>query len=168
MAVFGKRARIPGISRSGRPKPRPEPEAGAETGREENTAQELRGDVPGAGKRRTGVFRHGREGAGAEVPPQMCPWCGKEMERGYLLSGQWIYWQRKRPTALSLRGHAADALVINTEGGTLAGYRTAWRCGACEKMVLDVADIQPEAFLGIPARAPEEDTQAPESNIDHE
>ena len=103
-----------------------------------------------------------------KLPPEKCPWCGKEMERGYLLSGQWIYWQRKRPTALSLRGHAADALVINTEGGTLAGYRTAWRCGACEKMVLDVADIQPEAFLGIPARAPEEDTQAPESNIDHE
>lgn len=103
-----------------------------------------------------------------EVPPQMCPWCGKEMERGYLLSGQWIYWQRKRPAALSLRGHAADALVINTEGGTMAGYRTAWRCGACEKMVLDVSDIQLEAFLGIPARAPEADTQVRKSEEDQE
>ena len=151
---FWKKSEDPWDQPVRRPKPRPEPEAGAETGREENTAQELREMFRELGK-------GAREFFGMEVPPQMCPWCGKEMERGYLLSGQWIYWQRKRPTALSLRGHAADALVINTEGGTLAGYRTAWRCGACEKMVL-------EAFLGIPARAPEEDTQAPESNIDHE
>ena len=165
---FWKKSEDPWDQPVRRPKPRPEPEAGAGTGQEENTAQELREMFRELGKGAREFFGMEEKAPEPEVPPQMCPWCGKEMERGYLLSGQWIYWQRKRPTALSLRGHAADALVINTEGGTLAGYRTAWRCGACEKMILDVADIQPEAFLGIPARVPEEDTQAPESNIDHE
>ena len=138
--LFWKKSEDPWDQPVRRPKPRPAPEAGAGTGQEENTAQELREMFRELGKGAREFFGMEEKAPEPEVPPQMCPWCGK----------------------------AADALVINTEGGTLAGYRTAWRCGACEKMVLDVADIQPEAFLGIPARAPEEDTQAPESNIDHE
>ncbi len=73
-----------------------------------------------------------------EPEPQACPWCGRVMQRGYLISGQWVYWQTKKPRALSLRGHAADALVINTEGGLSASYKTAWHCPDCHKIVLDV------------------------------
>ncbi len=74
-----------------------------------------------------------------EAPePQVCPWCGGTMQGGYLISGQWIYWQTQKPRALSLRGHAADALIINTEGGLSASYKTAWHCPDCRKLVLDV------------------------------
>ena len=74
-----------------------------------------------------------------EAPePQVCPWCGGTMQGGYLSSGQWIYWQTQKPRALSLRGHAADALIINTEGGLSASYKTAWHCPDCRKLVLDV------------------------------
>ena len=74
-----------------------------------------------------------------EAPePQVCPWCGGTMQGGYLISGQWIYWQTQKPRALSLRGHAADALIINTEGGLSASYKTAWHCPDCRKRVLDV------------------------------
>ena len=60
------------------------------------------------------------------------------MQGGYLISGQWIYWQTQKPRALGLRGHAADALIINTEGGLSASYKTAWHCPDCRKLVLDV------------------------------
>lgn len=116
---FWKKSEDPWDQPVRRPKPRPAPEAGAGTGQEENTAQELREMFRELGKGAREFFGMEEKAPEQEVPPQMCPWCGKEMERGYLLSGQWIYWQGKRPTALSLRGHAADALVINTEGGTL-------------------------------------------------
>lgn len=89
---FWKRARIPGISPVRRPQPRPAPDSGAETGQEENTAQELREMFRELGKGAREFFGMEEKEPEPEVPPQMCPWCGKEMERGYLLSGQWIYW----------------------------------------------------------------------------
>ena len=95
-----------------------------------------------------------------EPEPQACPWCGRVMQRGYLISGQWIYWQTQKPRALSLRGHAADALVINTEGGLSASYKTAWHCPDCRKLVLDVTPPpRPQWEEPAPEEASGEETQ---------
>ncbi|MDD3346375.1 PF20097 family protein [Oscillibacter sp.] len=92
----------------------------------------------------------------AMKPPQVpepaaetCPWCKQPMEQGYLHGGGWIYWQKERPKAASLTGHAADALVVNDEGGLVSSYKTVWHCPACQKLVMDapVSPPAPGSFL---------------------
>lgn len=164
---FWKKSEDPWDQPVRRPEPRPAPQSGADAGEGENAARELRQMFRELGKGARDFFGMEEEAPEPEAVPQICPWCGQEMEKGYLLSGQWIYWQRKRPKALSLSGHAADALVLNTEGGTFTSYRTAWYCAGCQKMVLDVPDIKPAERLDIPFRAPE-DPQAQEPGTDND
>ena len=81
------------------------------------------------------------------APPaeMMCPWCGKEMERGVIHAPEGrIYWQKKPPRVVSPVAYADDALVVDheTSMGTLY-YKTTYYCRDCQKMVTDVAGIQP-------------------------
>ena len=73
------------------------------------------------------------------LPPEKCPWCGKEMEAGYIMGNRGIWWAPGRPDAwakwVSVAA-AEGAFQVDTEGG-LATYRTAWHCPDCGKLVLD-------------------------------
>lgn len=76
------------------------------------------------------------------LPPMVCPWCGKEMETGYIM-GQGIWWAPGRPDALSKWAGASGvmgAVQVDTEGGMFP-YRTAWVCRDCGKMALNLPDI---------------------------
>ena len=132
----------------------------AETPREETEGQEsLREAMQSWAKELKECFASPPE---EEPESQACPWCGRVMQRGYLVSGQWIYWQTRKPRALSLTGHTADAVLLNTEGGLSASYKTAWHCLDCRRIVLDVppppAPQQPET----PEKAPgSEETEKP-------
>lgn len=78
----------------------------------------------------------------APLPPMTCPWCGKEMETGYIM-GQGVWWAPGRPGALEKwagASGAAGAVQVDTEGGLMAPYRTAWVCRDCGKMALDLPD----------------------------
>lgn len=87
-----------------------------------------------------------QEAAWAAEPAEKCPWCGKDMERGYLITGRGgIVWTPGRMT-----GRAAwigppkevreRRLRVDNEG-FLATYKTTWYCPDCEKMVLDAAGL---------------------------
>lgn len=80
-------------------------------------------------------------------PKEVCPWCGREMERGYLLGGRdGITWT---PGFLTARaawlgpGREAEErrLRVDDEGG-FSTYKTAWYCGGCEKMVIDAKGMR--------------------------
>ena len=61
-----------------------------------------------------------------QTVPLNCPWCGKAMEQGFLRSGRGsILWAPGLP--------AVKHWLVG-----LAGYRTAWLCRNCEKMVFDM------------------------------
>ena len=74
------------------------------------------------------------------LPPEKCPWCGKDMLGGYLYTGRdAIVWARKRPGFLSVD---KERLRIDDEGGVFSSYKTAWRCESCEKLVLDTTGMR--------------------------
>ena len=76
-------------------------------------------------------------------PPIPCPWCGKEMEAGYIMGNRGIWWAPGRPGAWAKwagAGEASGAVQVDTEGGLMASYRTAWVCRDCRKMTLNLPD----------------------------
>lgn len=73
-----------------------------------------------------------------EGPPEVCPWCGKAMEKGYIVGGRdSVRWGREKPAFLS--GLVADTLRVDDEGGFFHAYKTAWYCRDCRKMTFTLA-----------------------------
>lgn len=81
------------------------------------------------------------------LPPEPCPWCGKDMEQGFLTGAKGISWWRGVPDAkaLWLGTGGANTMRVDVEG-VLATYKTAWYCPACEKLVLDASDLETQAY----------------------
>lgn len=82
------------------------------------------------------------------LPREACPWCGKEMERGYMVSGKGrIIWRPGWMTARSTwvgppREVRERSLRVDDEGDFIS-YKTVWYCGDCEKMVIDAKGMGP-------------------------
>lgn len=71
-----------------------------------------------------------------EQPPMVCPWCGKEMELGYLCASQGLVcWRSGAHRMLSF----GEELVVSDEG-TFNSYKTTWRCRDCKKLILDAPE----------------------------
>ena len=79
-------------------------------------------------------------------PKEVCPWCGREMERGYFPGGRdGITW---RPGFLTARAAwigppkevRERSLRVNDEGD-FTTYKTVWYCGDCEKMVIVAMEV---------------------------
>lgn len=82
------------------------------------------------------------EKAKRETPPVPCPWCGGEMEQGFLSGGRGVYWTRGVPdTKTKWLGAGAENQLRVDEEGALFTYRTAWLCPACRKLVADLQDV---------------------------
>ena len=80
------------------------------------------------------------EKARRETPPVPipCPWCGKEMEVGYLCGGRdYVRLVRQRPGLLRI---AEDALYIRGDGTFWCDYKIAWTCPDCRKLVADLPE----------------------------
>lgn len=78
------------------------------------------------------------------LPPEKCPWCGKDMEQGFMTGGRdsAAYWYSGVYKFNPLRGlGTADMIDVLDEGGAWEGcYKTIWLCRDCKKMVFDVTD----------------------------
>ncbi len=109
--------------------PRPEPKASRENPMD--SLKQWNEDRKAAAKEREDAKR---------LPPEPCPWCGKDMEQGYLITGRDpIRWHPGIYKFTLFSGLAGDAMRIDTEG-TFTMYRTAWLCRECGKMVLDIPE----------------------------
>ena len=78
--------------------------------------------------------------AGSQSPPSMaCPWCGQEMEVGYVTGDRGVHYHRGMPTTKRLwLGTGPDnTMRVDAEGGLLTPYCRAWLCRACRRMVLE-------------------------------
>lgn len=80
-------------------------------------------------------------------PKEICPWCGREMERGYMVPGKGdLIWRPGWMTARSAwigppKEVRERSLRVNDEGGFIT-YKTVWYCGDCEKMVIDAKGMR--------------------------
>lgn len=88
-----------------------------------------------------------REAALAAEPAETCPWCGRDMERGYFATGRGgIVWTPGRRTGRSAwvgpPREARDRQLRVDDEGAIFTYKTVWYCSDCAKMVLDAAGLQ--------------------------
>lgn len=77
------------------------------------------------------------------LPPEKCPWCGKEMEQGFLLGGRdSVRWYPGVYKTDWLRGlDSANKIDVLDEGGIWSGlYKTVWLCRECKKAVFTMPD----------------------------
>lgn len=110
------------------------PAAGEETAEKDGDAGSLLDDLRAWNEARK------EEKARRETPPAPipCPWCGKEMEVGYLVGGRdYVRLVRQRPGALRI---AEDALYIRGDGTFWCDYKIAWTCPDCRKLVADLPE----------------------------
>lgn len=119
---FWKKSEDPWDVEPGRPISVPEKQKEAD--------ESLLDTVRGLGEEVKTVFQKKEE---PEGPPEKCPWCGKDMEKGYLVGGRdSIRWRREKPGFLS--GLCVDTVQVDDEGSFFSTYKTAWYCRACGKM----------------------------------
>lgn len=81
------------------------------------------------------------------LPPEKCPWCGKEMEQGYMVGGRdTTHWYPGVLTtkAAWLGGPREERLDLLDEGHFI-NYKTVWLCRECKKMTFDMPK-PPEMF----------------------
>lgn len=100
------------------------------------------------------------------LPPEPCPWCGKEMEQGFLLGGRGsVSWYPGIYKTDFLRGpYDAGRIDVQDEGTIWGGYyKTAWLCRDCKKAVFHMPD-PPEVYDPFaPQPETEETTEEEES-----
>lgn len=98
-------------------------------------------------------------------PREICPWCGREMERGYMVSGKGdLIWRPGWMTARSAwvgppKEVRQRSLRVDDEGDFIS-YKTVWYCGDCEKMVIDAKGMR---RVSEPYTWPES-SQSPDGN----
>ena len=85
---------------------------------------------------------------GAEEPeeapaPVPCPYCGAEMELGYLICGRGsIHWTKVKPDGFF--GNLFAETVPVSDEGLFNEYKTSHFCAACRKLVVDVPEQKEE------------------------
>ena len=99
----------------------------------------------------SGLF--GGEEPEEEPAPVPCPYCGAEMELGYLICGRGlIQWSKVTPGEI-FGNFFAEAITISDEGW-LNSYKTSHFCAVCRKLVVDVPEQAEE--WGAPTEPTEE------------
>lgn len=100
------------------------------------------------------------------LPPEPCPWCGTEMEQGFLTGGRdGTHWYPGIYKADLLRGlDSTGRIDVLDEGSIWSGcYKTAWLCRDCKKAVFHMPD-PPEVFDYFAAPPETEETKEEEES----
>ena len=80
------------------------------------------------------------------LPQEACPWCGKNMEQGFMTGDRGVYWMRGVPDTKVKWFGAGDENTMRVDvEGLFYTYKTTWYCPDCQKMILDAADLQTRA-----------------------
>lgn len=75
------------------------------------------------------------------LPPEKCPWCGKEMEQGFITGGRdAVRWYPGVYKFDLVRGLNGDAMDLLDEYSAWSCYKTAWLCRECKKMIFNMPD----------------------------
>ncbi len=91
------------------------------------------------------------------LPPEPCPWCGQDMEQGYLTGGRdAVRWY---PGVYMFRlFQSLDGMNVLDEGSGWSSYcKTVWLCRDCKKMVFNMPEEQPPTLYAVPEETKEEE-----------
>lgn len=68
-----------------------------------------------------------------------CPYCGNDMEKGYIQSRDGVIWRKKKSAVSVLAVFAPDAVDIGTDDGNPFGghFVVVYRCADCKKFLID-------------------------------
>ena len=71
-----------------------------------------------------------------------CPYCGNEMEKGYIQSRDGVVWRKKKSAVSALAALASDAILLGTSDGNPFGgnYVVVYHCADCKKFIIDAID----------------------------
>lgn len=76
------------------------------------------------------------------LPPEPCPWCGKDMEQGFLLTGRDpIRWYPGVYKIAWLVRDEIGSFRVDTEED-FGHYKTAWLCRECGKIIFDIPESE--------------------------
>ena len=94
------------------------------------------------------------------LPPEKCPWCGQDMEQGYLYTGRdAILWYPG--VYKTFKGKKGAFRVDNVGSDTIfARYAIAWNCPGCKRLALDTTGFEPLEDPWI--QSPEKEQQSKE------
>lgn len=83
------------------------------------------------------------------LPPEKCPWCGKDMEQGFLVGGRdSTRWYPGIYKTDLLRGLSGEAIDVLDEGSIWSGlYKTVWLCRECKKAVFHMPEPSNDADI---------------------
>lgn len=85
------------------------------------------------------------------LPPEKCPWCGKDMEQGFLTGGRdAVRWYPGIYKFDLVRGLSGDSIDLLNDYSGLSRYKTVWLCRACKKMTLDMPEPPEDPFAPQP------------------
>ena len=98
------------------------------------------------------------------LPPEKCPWCGKDMEQGFLLGGRdGVRWYPGIYAFDPFRGLTGDAIDVLSDSSGFTSYKITWLCRDCKKMVFDMPD-PPETYEPFAPRLETEETKEEEES----
>ena len=82
--------------------------------------------------------------AAKHLPPEPCPWCGTDMEQGFLTGGQdTVYWYSGVHSFVPFFRLGTEDIRVLDEGGPFAGYyKVAWLCRECGKIVFSIPESE--------------------------
>ncbi len=68
-----------------------------------------------------------------------CPYCGNEMEKGYIQNRDGIVWRKKKSAVSALAVLASDAVDLGANDGNPFGghFVVVYRCADCKKFLID-------------------------------
>lgn len=101
------------------------------------------------------------------LPPEKCPWCGKDMEQGYMMGGRdAVCWYPGVYKFDLVRGLGGDSIDLLNDGSGWTRYKTVWLCRGCKKMTFDMPDPPEDPFASWPesGESKEEETKEEETS----
>ena len=66
-----------------------------------------------------------------------CPYCGKEMELGYIQCRDGVHWTSKKVFAAAFSQFGKDSLSLENGAGKNNTVVYAHRCGDCKKVIIE-------------------------------
>ena len=79
--------------------------------------------------------RKAKREAEENLPPEKCPWCGKDMKKYYLTGGE-LGLSEKRPHAWL--GTPVESKSYLSDNEWMNPYKLTWYCADCGKLVMNV------------------------------
>ena len=68
---------------------------------------------------------------------EKCPYCGKEMELGYIQCRDGVTWTSKKVLVAALSGLGKDSISLENGATDNANTVYAYKCSTCKKVIID-------------------------------